>query len=1275
MKEKCPNLTMDRSYDDDHEAFAGSRVDQYVYVPTKEKKKKENHGMDDSDSKSAIATAIAAGDEGNTIYSVLDQHADTLDGDVKPPLVIYGDEGSGKTALFANWLARRREHSHREEFLFQHYVGCSKESFQLSQMLIRLETKLKEKFQLREMIVPETEHDLRWSLGRFLLAASKKGSPARIVIIIDGVHQLECEGAAVGSLHWLPIELPPCVRFMVSSVEQDKPATGLPTATQPNSGLSSGFLMHDPRDTQQKYKLNSTFVELSRRGYPMLNMEPLGVRARHDIITEFLHMNPKALELAENQQYKIASASATAQPLFLRSLLQSLKLASCMTNHTVDELMEIYLPCQSAYELIDKNFEICFDSSDPESRDYLGKVSSVVYFSRNGLTETEIWGLVRMLTKSVPEDRVKVKIHTFLKAYTMIVQDMHSFSHAIYKDVVFARYIQSKGESTRWHYAMARYFSQLPPCDRKLQALPYHLEEAGSWSRVKNCLTDIEMFQLWWTPKFKKDFLKIWSQLTTRQDYKKPPGANGAVVTAEVDEVKKKRPTYDVVEEYVKSLDEYRTTHTTMKDETVSDIILQISDFMIEFATMGLEESADVPASIHPFIPVEDVKSMGVPYVAIGEDGASSTLMYPEILTFKTTNDPDDEQKMSNEVPMATEENLKKPLTTYFFHRWMWIQFPYIALGNCGSRYAEGVAKFQASMADNRDRGPVDDNSIVKKPMTAAETRSQMSKSFVKSSSQKLPVIAFNRKAAKSIPRVTTKAEHDENPPDKVGLRLFKLQEDINNYREEYDFIVNMKGSLSKRLAELKGTVEELKNVAHSCNDVDSALTDMIKREAESSRKFGNASDKNRNLKKLWLMCERHPANVPALIQEIENKLDQDKFLVSEIKNRLWEQKFERQTHNSCFKQMRKLAQEGAQMHTELLEYRLEMKRSLMEQQAEDQRRNAESRAKTGAPTGYRNGSDQFLIGSKGNFAKMDINGDNSAVVGDSAEARAARWENTWAVITARTGITEPEIFFQRYNNSANLQTQIESLKKTSEMSLERYNKEMLIVEEEVEEVRLGSSSVDVSSTKAKDSEVSEKTQKLRRAKERTETAEQLLQRVYGGFNHILEALGVPPREAGAPVPDMLHDINNVLDSLLEEREKQHQMGQQNNASAALDGETSNQSRMLQARDSNLSPDGTHRPLELEAALNKFEGNKERTARIRTKSANRNNHMEDTTQFGRGSVIHKGPDPDDENDADGIDDDGMWNRKYVKTQSQRSVRMKQREESKKSKLAEMNQNK
>ncbi len=94
------------SFVDEHEAFAASRVSQYVYVPTKD-----------------------------LYFQTLDQHADTLEGDVKPPLVLVGEEGSGKSALLANWVAKRREHKHRDEFLFQHFVGCTTQSLEVSHVL------------------------------------------------------------------------------------------------------------------------------------------------------------------------------------------------------------------------------------------------------------------------------------------------------------------------------------------------------------------------------------------------------------------------------------------------------------------------------------------------------------------------------------------------------------------------------------------------------------------------------------------------------------------------------------------------------------------------------------------------------------------------------------------------------------------------------------------------------------------------------------------------------------------------------------------------------------------------------------------------------------------------------------------------------------------------------------------------------------------------------------------------------------------------------------
>ena len=120
----------DVSHQDEHEAFAASSVSQYVFCQTKD-----------------------------TFFNTLAQPADTAYSDVKPPLVVVGNDGSGKSALLSNWVAKRREHLHRDEFLFQHFVGCTTPSLSLAHTLQRLETKLKDFYQLREMKVPDTEED------------------------------------------------------------------------------------------------------------------------------------------------------------------------------------------------------------------------------------------------------------------------------------------------------------------------------------------------------------------------------------------------------------------------------------------------------------------------------------------------------------------------------------------------------------------------------------------------------------------------------------------------------------------------------------------------------------------------------------------------------------------------------------------------------------------------------------------------------------------------------------------------------------------------------------------------------------------------------------------------------------------------------------------------------------------------------------------------------------------------------------------------------------
>lgn len=77
---------------------------------------------------------------------------------------------------------------------------------------------------------------------------------------------------------------------------------------------------------------------------------------------------------------------------------------------------------------------------------------------------------------------------------------------------------------------------------------------------------------------------------------------------------------------------------------------------------------------------------------------------------------------------------------------------------------------------------------------------------------------------------------------------------------------------------------------------------------------------------------------MPALITELQLKVEQDTYLLAEIKKRLWEQKFERQTHQINFRLLKNLVAEAVEMHNKLLEHKYEYKKNLTAQAQEEER-------------------------------------------------------------------------------------------------------------------------------------------------------------------------------------------------------------------------------------------------------------------------------------------------------------------------------------------------
>ena len=856
-------------------------------------------------------------------------------------------------------------------------------------MLFRLETALKDFFQLREMRVPDAESDLRWSLNRFLAAASKKHPPARIVIIVDCVHRLVAEGVPDGSLHWLPIDLPPRVRFIISTIENEHSKT----------------LVNDTERLKHK-----TFIELNRRGYPFLKMDKISVPTCNLIIEDYVKLNSGEIELSVHQAFKIVTAPAAIEnPMFLRSLLQSLRLSKLITSASIDDLLESFLRCTSAYELIDKCLNVCNDFIVQEYTTYspvhklLGNVFTVLYASRNGLTALEIWGILEILSRSTPPKDLQRKVFTILEDFTMIVNDLLSFSHKIYREVVYSKYVMSDENLKKWHLVMARYFGELEPCPRKIVALPHHLEFAGAWSKVKNCLTDIDMFRIWWErADFRKEFLKLWASLTTRDHAE-------STVT---------RPSFDIVEEYVKSLDEYRDKKRP-KDEDVADIILLIGEFLIEFASLGYEEGADVPALFHPLILAEDLKSIGVPYLELETDGKNGAILrFPKVYD----GHGQDDEKAVMENPKAFDE---LPIcSTYFYNRWMWIQFPYVALGNCGLRYHKGmeILKSEISRGVVRDTTvPFEERTKFKRVRTSADTLRPQERQLLEQSrmlsqslptlevksvdTSKLPEIKFVRRAARTLRKIPAYDTDSSNAVvEAYNQRMESLRDEVQTYRDEHDFVMQIKFARQQRLHDLKGQLAGLLRSGESVTAHDNELAAAAKREEEAREKAEVITQINRNLQNLYLVCERHPPNVPALINELNFKLDQDSYLIQEIKSRLWKQKFEMGSHVVTVRDAKRLLQKTNEMRNKLISQREEVKVDLERQHNKDAEELLNSSGKRSPNTKGHAQSQRLIQKSQDEKESMGM--------------QSSSWTDDWSKISSRTGVMEPEVFFQRYKDA-----------------------------------------------------------------------------------------------------------------------------------------------------------------------------------------------------------------------------------------------------------------
>ena len=374
-----------------------------------------------------------------------------------PVRVVTGASGSGKSALLANWLRHAR--GRLPERCFVHYTGGTPESSTGAGLVRRLMETIR-RWGAVDRPVPDHPSEAARLLPKWLALAAGDGRTP-VLLVLDALNQME--DPTDQGLGWLPRDLPPGVRLVASTLPGRAE-----DALRARGWMEAGCVLE----------------------VPLLNRAE-----RREVIRRYLTVFKKELE--ESIVERLAGAPQTGNPLFLRVVLEELRLRALheALGPMVDQLLQAEDPVQLFVQVLKGLQE--FDAERPHLvRDALG----YLHAARRGLTENELLQLLsdhpEPASHPLPR-RLWSPLYLALGDALVSREGRLGFFHAYLRDAVEREYLDEEWERRRIHgrlgeVARSWQTERFSPSLRAygLAFGAYHLRCEGSHETLWNLLAD-----------------------------------------------------------------------------------------------------------------------------------------------------------------------------------------------------------------------------------------------------------------------------------------------------------------------------------------------------------------------------------------------------------------------------------------------------------------------------------------------------------------------------------------------------------------------------------------------------------------------------------------------------------------------------------------------------------------------------------------------------------------------------------------------------------------
>lgn len=381
-----------------------------------------------------------------------------------PPVVVSGPSGSGKTSLLVS-LALRLTEAHPQAYVFANFVGASARSTDHVQIIRRLLVEMIERYGLDDH-VPEGSAEMVELFSYFF---ERLPTQPTAFGLLDGLDQIADVDEAL-TYAWLPERFPDNVR-LVLSVSSTRAA--------------------------------ETF---SKRGWPVLDVRALTPAEQRQIIDKYLGRYGKRLDAV--QTVTVLGVEQTSSPLYLRTLLEEIRIFGDFAG--LNDRISYYLASRDAVALYDKilqRLEVDYDGGNPG---LVRRAFSLLATSRFGLTEAELRDML-----GVPR-AVWSQLHLAVQESLSNTIGYITFFHEFLRRAVENRYLDTEEARRAAHLCLAECFAGTSDLDRRVEELPWQLEQAGEWERLKDCLSQLDIFLKLMPHDRQRELMSYWRALEPR---------------------------------------------------------------------------------------------------------------------------------------------------------------------------------------------------------------------------------------------------------------------------------------------------------------------------------------------------------------------------------------------------------------------------------------------------------------------------------------------------------------------------------------------------------------------------------------------------------------------------------------------------------------------------------------------------------------------------------------------------------------------------------------